>query len=375
MLALLGTSACGDATPSGDRTRAPIHVVAERVGPRFDGIALAHGAQGAVAVWSAPHGLERRRLRPNGAPEAEAVHLGPRCGGGVAAARGREGALAIACLRLPQWPAGKPGHVVFLRVGPDGEVRDRHVLGAAGRDSQGIDAEATPRGIRVAWHDGTVGRWRIRAVRVPPAGEGPPGHARPLSGRGSVPYGAPSVWARGGQVLVTWAETWLGRTRQGAGHIRVHRSRGGARRAATVRWPDPTPRLIRAAGRFHLLFRDEHPEGWDLGLQLLPLGEGLRAEQGPRRLGDADGPGGPAVARCADGFRIATPLFWGEDLILGVHDLDAALYRRSNQQPIHQHTRSFEQTALLCEGDRLLVLAAERGDSTQHRVDLVAARL
>jgi len=317
---------------------------------RFHGLQFA----GSTLVYSSPEGLFVRPLPGDGSPREPARRVDAACDGGFhAEAEGER--LVVGCLRRST--AKSEGSALLLEF-RDGALRERVVLGPAGRDARGIDLAREADGWAAVWHDGVPGAWGVWFARFTDELElrsGP----RLLSAP-RVAAGRPSLHrGRNNGLWVTWAETWIDAGFP-HGQIVVWPGRGVPRPVAEVDVLDPSPVLHHDERSAVLFFRDLRPPNRRTGLFAQRLDERWRSVGEPVRVGRSDGAEPFDVLRCSGALATVTPRSWDGDLLIGVNLLDSQLRKRVPEQQVYQWAARFATAAARCTGDTLLLIVGEQ---------------
>jgi hypothetical protein len=328
------------------------HEVARTLAKQIDAIELATFAQGAVALWSVPSGLYARKLDAEGQAQSDAVRLGVRCEGGVAALADA-GALVVACLVHPSH--GKDvelGGVAVSRVTPELALSSSTWIGTAGGLSEGVSLARGKHGLELVWHDGSPEAQRVMWASLDAPAKSPMVLSEP--GRLAA---APSISVRGGDTVMAWAENWL-EGDELRSRIVFWDRRGAPRTLVPLVHFAATPQLVSFGERLVLGFRERHG-GQKTGLYLAPVPGSEGRAQTPARVGRADGVGRPVLLPCMDGIVAATPRTYGGDYFVGINWLDADLERGRGEQQFYEDAHAFTQVAAACTSTHALMLIAE----------------
>lgn len=336
----------------------------------FDGVALTTRQ----AVFSTREGLFVRDIE--GA--ASAVRLGPRCEGGVAALE--RDATWIACSHRPHLDQGRPGHVELISFEP--QRTRRWVLGTVGRDADGVAIAAQGDAVRVAWHDGTPGAWRVFWAQVDPR-SGP--REPSLVSAAERAAGAPSLQTDGDDVWITWAETWLD-AGYPHGRVRTWNGRGVPSTVAEVDVQHPTPVLTHDDEGPVLIFRDHRRPWRRVSVFAQRLDARRRAVGEPERVGRANGDGAPRAVACGPHLWVASPRTWDGDTLVGINVLDDRLRKQVAEQQVYEWDAHFARTDVRCgevveatddapANAAIVALVAEQGESARPEVGLHAITL
>jgi hypothetical protein len=434
---------------------------------------------GATVVWSERGGAFARRVTAEGAVRGDAVRLGPPCGGGIAVASvPRELGLAgarveagrtdeaadaaaaadasgdaealVACLRTARPEKDVPGGLSLYALGRNGRawlvwqggrgpgasvgapsgaaiaVWQASGTRASGQSPAGpTEAHAAAGYARVLWQDAERGAPRVLRLDLPlgaiGAGEATQrrvaGATPELASTPGVIGGSPSLLARQGHVVATWAETAYvdGET---VGRVVARRDDGPLRELATVRVDTPAPQIVwqprpadaaageapsgeaspgtsagsgaaisgaagngrtvpgAGAGRFVLGYRDARSASDRPRLHLLALGPDLTPRGRPSRVARANGPGGPSLAACGRALLAAAPRTYYRDALIGLTRIDAALRRDGGEQQLYEDGRQLALAALRCTGEaRALLVIGEHATSAHPEARVRATAL
>ncbi len=362
--ALVLGSACGEAGSAAPRTTGACSFGVERAiatgtGATFDGIALARGPDGLRAIWSDAAGLFARALRDDGTPTAEAVRLGARCRGGLAAATD-EGRLLVACLAPAESATGSGGSVSLVALGRGATEARTTEVGAAGRDSSAIAIAVANGRTWIAWHDGTPGAQRVRLTSV--GRDGAPTTPVALGNASRAGGSVALAVTASGHVLVAWAETWVDGPRlrgfvrlADASHPRVVRDLEPLSTSA------PALAFTRDERGVVLAMRDERPRRARRAVFVLRIGESLSETTNAVHVGRANGAGGPAIASCGGRVVLAVPRTYGRrEVLIGLHQLTPRFARDGGELQIYEYDSELSYAALACVQESVLVLYAER---------------
>ncbi len=336
----------------------------------FDGVAFA--TDPLRAVWSEEDGLFWRPLDAAGAAAGDTVRLGARCGGGLATTTS-DGSTWLACARRPDDDKDVAGVLSIERRDGSGEVVQRTLVRPVGRDAAGVSMVASGGGVRVAWHDGVPGAWRVWWVQVDVDAEGPIDPVMVSAPRHAA--GAPSLLAmEDDEVLVVWAETWLD---AGFPHGRIQSWRGRSTaetiQEIDVQWPTPT--LVRHDDETVMFFRDHRRPWRRTSVYAVRLDAHDRTHGEPVRVGRANTEHGPRPLECGDHLWVGSPRTWDTEVLVGINVLGDDLQKRVPEQQVYQWGAHFAVTDLNCSEGSVLSLVGERGESTRPEVALRVLKL
>jgi hypothetical protein len=352
------------------------------VTPQVESVALAMPPRGAGAVdahvvWSSRDGTFLRALAADGAPRGAAHRLGPSCAGGVSLAR-TDDATWIACLRRGRPAKDDPGGVVLWRHAR-GETRLHTRIGAAGPEASGIALAAEARTLVVLWQDTSDGRTRILRADVPrdSAAASPDAiiDPRPLSVDALVGTG-PTLTTRAGETIAAWGEVGIAPDGRTFGRLVADAGRGPVDVIDALAFDAPMPQLLaHGDDDLALAYRDTSARRDKAGLYVVGLGARLRPLGRPRRIGRANGPGGPALAACAGSVFAVAPRTYLRDVLVGITRLTRDLGARGREQQLFEDGRAFAHVALGCTPRGPLLVVGERGTATRPEARLLATPL
>ena len=187
--------------------------------------------------------------------------------------------------------------------------------------------------------------------------------------REGLAAGAPSVVVHEGEPVVAWAETWFGDDGYLVGQILVSNTRAAPTAVEVIIHDDA--RAVLAVDQRGLLvgWRDEMPAGTLPRLLLLRLGDDLTPQGEPQVVGRANGAGSPYLLECDGAVVTVAPRTYGRwDVLVGINRLDPGLERLTVERQIYEYGVDFSLAAAGCAGEHVLLLAAERGNSTHPDV-------
>lgn len=328
--------------------------------------------EGALAVWSDRTGTFARLVDHAGRPTTEARRLGPPCDGGVAATRSGP-RWVVGCLRRAVPEKADGGGVTLLALDDALELVERKSFGRAGRYSAGVDVASDGEHEWIAWHDGTPGDHAAWVVRVGNDG----GSSEPWRvSREGIAAGAPSVVVYDGGPVVAWAETWFGDDGYLVGQVLVSDTRAAPTEVEVIIHEDPRPVLAIDQRGLLVGWRDEMPAGTLPRLVLARLGDDLTPRGEPRVVGRANGAGGPQLLECDGAVVTVAPRTYGRwEVLVGINRMDAALDRLTVERQIYEYGVDFSLAAAACAGEHVLLLAAERGNTTHPDVSIRTATI
>jgi hypothetical protein len=289
-----------------------------------------------------------------------------RCEGGFDALASGDGGLTVACLLHPtRGKHDQPGGVLLHAVDRALRVTSTRMVGSAGAQSEGVALARGPRGLELAWHDGSPDAHRIFWSSLA-QGAAPPLQA---SENGRMAQ-APTLATRHGTSVLSWAENWIDRGKL-ASRLVIWDRRAPPRTLLSRAHVAAMPQLFSLGGGLVLGYRDRTGSDAKTGLYLATAGE-LGERLGPAvRVGRADGVGRPALEPCRDGVVAAPPRTYGGDYFVGINWLDRELGRPRGEQQFYEDAHAFTQVSAACLGSHALLLIAEfpqlQRDSTALR--------
>jgi len=330
------------------------HVVQLTKAKEIDGIAVVALGASSFAFWSEPEGALGRVLDDEGKPAGPVIRLGPRCGGGLAAAADpARGALVLACSTHSD--GGSAGSVRVLRLDRALRVQSVRDLAPIGAQSEGLGVVSVAGRMHVVWHDGSAESQRVWWATLD-ANDHVVDAPRALSDPARI-ASTPSIAAQHARSVATWSERFM---------------EADTLRTTVVRWDTSTgvrtllaqanvsamPQLVTLDGRLVLAVRDR-PRDAKIGLYISFVDERPLGAEALVRVGRADGVGRPALEPCMGGLVSATPRTYGGDYFIGFNWLDLELRRARGEQQFYEDSHAFTQVAATCVGTHAVLLIAE----------------
>jgi len=348
----------------------PQRVVEEISSGRYRGVTLAREAETLYALWSRPEGSFIRALSNSGDPAGAVIRWGPSCPGGMDALDGSP--LVVACATSGSSAQAKAGRLLVFRLNHGERESRSYAVATLDGHGEGVSIAQYQSSYVVAWHTASEGRGEAwRSVLTPDLQTATP-PVRLSSAR--VSAGPPEVFAHNGDLFVTWAESWL-RSGRNAGHVVVQRNEEMPQTVANTRFGFPRPQLLNDSEGLIVAFRDQRRPYPQAGLYLGRINNQLRPLGDPRRSGRADGRGSPSIQRCGETLFTASPRTWAEDHIIGIGLLTPEFRPITPERQVYEDEHRFNDVTAICEGDDLLVLAAEEWTVEHPTARLITVKI